>query len=498
MSRRWRWPGMLLAGAALVAAFAPLEWLPLSFLAPALLFYCWSEAKPTEAAWLGFLFGLGLFGAGASWVYVSIHEFGYMPAPMAAFFVFLFIGYLSLFPALAGWLQARFMPAGARRAVIAAPVFWVLSEWLRGWLMTGFPWLHLGYTQTGSPLMHLAPLLGLYGMSFCVALIAGLLAVLPHCTPMGRLVAVASMSCIMAASWFAGRLEFTRPDGGLFRVALVQANIPLSEKWQAGAVTRINGIYRNLSQPVVDQSELIVWPEGAIPDSWQRHGTRVERSLPRRADGSRPDYLIGSIDMPDEDRYYNAAIGLSGGSVSVYRKQHLVPFGEFLPFTRILGWLIDYLHIPMSDFSRWDTYQSPPLLAGRRAGVNICYEDAFGEELIHMAADSSFLVNLSEDAWFGDSLAPYQRLQMARVRARETGRSFLRAANTGITAVISPTGDVSARLEPFRRAVLTAAVVPMTGLTPYVRFGNAPALVLLVAWWSVGLMSGKVWPGRES
>lgn len=488
---------VLLAGALLVLAYAPLEWFPLAFAAPAILFYRWSNATPAEAAWLGFLFGVGLFGAGASWVYVSVHEFGNMPAPMAAFFVFLFVCYLSLFPAMAGWMQARLAPPGITRLLLAAPSLWVLFEWLRGWLMTGFPWLHLGYTQTGSPLMHMAPLLGVYGMSFFVALIAGLLALLPRSAPVSRLLVVTSITAIFIVSWFAGHLQFVQPNGELFRVALVQANIPLQEKWQPGAAARITRLYQEMSRPVAEQSALIVWPEGAIPDGWQRHAALVEQGLPHRDDGSRPDYLLGSIDMPDDERYYNAAISLSG-KTSIYRKQHLVPFGEFLPFAGILGWLIDYLHIPMSDFSPWKEAQVPPMLAGHPAGVNICYEDAFGEELAAAAGDSAYLVNLSEDAWFGDSLAPHQRLQMARVRARETGRSFLRAANTGITAVISPTGEVSARLDAFQRSVLTATVMPMSGLTPYVRYGNIPVLVLLCIWLLAGIMSGRVRPGRES
>ncbi len=201
--------------------------------------------------------------------------------------------------------------------------------------------------------------------------------------------------------------------------------------------------------------------------------------------------------MPPGQDYYNAAIGLSD-TVSIYRKQHLVPFGEFLPFSPLLGWLINYLHIPMSDFSAWQQPQEAPILAGHPAGVNICYEDAFGEEIIAAARTSSYLVNLSEDAWFGDSLALPQRLQMARVRARETGRSFLRAANTGITAVITPDGEISARLEPFQRAVLTASVVPMSGLTPYVRFGNLPVLLLLTASLLLAVMSGRRQRARES
>mgnify|MGYP000243216103 CR=1 FL=1 len=149
---RWQEVIVLLAGAALVLSFAPFGYYPLAILFPAMLFYFWSKVTSTRAAWLGFVFGLGLFGAGASWVYVSIHEFGFMPAPLAAFLVFLFVAYLALFPALAGWLQARVSKPGVYRLLFAAPVFWVLMEWLRGWLMTGFPWLNLGYSLTTSRL----------------------------------------------------------------------------------------------------------------------------------------------------------------------------------------------------------------------------------------------------------------------------------------------------------------------------------------------------------
>jgi apolipoprotein N-acyltransferase len=327
--------------------------------------------------------------------------------------------------------------------------------------------------------------------------LAALLVVVVRQAAVPRLVAVSVLTLTLAVSWFAGRLEFVKPAGEMFRVALVQANIPLSEKWRPGAVLPISHIYRDLSHSVVEQSSLIVWPEGAIPESWQQNEQIVMQRLPTRKDGSRPDYLLGSIDMLPGQDYYNAAIGLSD-TVSIYRKQHLVPFGEFLPFSPVLGWLINYLHIPMSDFSAWQQPQAAPVLAGYPAGVNICYEDAFGEEIIAAARISSYLVNLSEDAWFGDSLALPQRLQMARVRARETGRSFLRAANTGITAVITPDGEISARLEPFQRAVLTASVVPMSGLTPYVRFGNLPVLLLLTASLLLAVMSGRRQRARES
>ena len=490
---RWQDAIVFFSGAGLVLAFAPAGLYPLAILLPAVLFFFWSNATPARAAWLGFLFGLGLFGVGASWVYVSIHEFGFMPAPMAAFLVFLFVVYLSLFPMVAGWLQARLVDNGFYRLLFAIPVCWVLAEWFRGWLMTGFPWLHLGYSQSSSVLMNLAPLIGVYGISFTVALLAALLVIVFHGRRKQKLLAVVCSAGIFIFSWLSGALQFVVPAGEKVDIALLQGNIALSEKWKQGASSKIIAHYIKLSKSVVDSSEVIVWPEGAVPDSWQRVSFWLQSQLPRRQDGSLPDYLIGTIDSPQKhsptegDSYYNAAIVVSEAAGEntrngIYRKQHLVPFGEFLPFKPVLGWLIDYLKIPMSDFSSWQGKQPDISLAGWPAAVSICYEDAFGEELATTVEDASFLVNVSEDAWFGDSLAPHQRLQMAQVRAREYGRYFVRSANTGVTAVINERGEVIASLEQFITAVLSSSVLPMTGQTPYVRFGNGLFLGLLLLW----------------
>lgn len=484
---RWQDAIVFAAGAGLVLSFAPFKLSPLAILFPAILFYFWSTAAPLRSAWLGFLFGLGLFGTGASWVYVSIHEFGFMPAPLAAVLVFLFVSFLSLFPAIAGWLQARLIHPGCYRLVFAVPVFWVLTEWLRGWVMTGFPWLNLGYSQSNSVLMNLAPLIGVYGMSLAVAILSALLVAVIRYKGKCRVLAGTLFVTIFIAGWLSGMLEFVKPSGAVVDIALVQGNVPLKEKWKAGATKKIITHYADLSRSVVNESTVIVWPEGAVPESWQRALPVLEDSLPRRQDGSLPDYLIGTIDISANDDYYNAAITISDQSKSpgpdkIYRKQHLVPFGEFLPLKPVFGWVIKYLKIPMSDFTSWQGAQPDIVLAGWPVAVSICYEDAFGEELAPTAGDAAFLINISEDAWFGDSLAPHQRLQMAQIRAKEFGRYFVRAANTGFTAVINEKGEITSILEQFVPAVLQAKVLPMTGLTPYVRYGNSLFLLLLGIW----------------
>ncbi len=488
---RWQDAIVLLAGAGLVFSFAPFGFFPLAIIFPALLFNFWSEATPARSAWLGFIFGLGLFGTGASWVYVSIHEFGFMPVPLAALLVFLFVTLLSFFPAAAGWLQARAVNPGVYRLLFAMPVFWVLMEWLRGWLMTGFPWLHLGYSQSNSPLMNLAPLIGVYGMSLLTAILAALLVLMIRAAiakGWQRLLATGSLFAgVFFVSWIAGGLQFVTPAGEKVDIALLQGNVPLSEKWKPGASHQIISHYIALSRKVVNDSEIIVWPEGAVPDSWQHVSAWLGLALPRRQDGSAPDYLIGSIDSTPGGNYYNAAITLSATNKKpeaneIYRKRHLVAFGEFLPLKPLLGWLIDYLKIPMSDFTSWQGAQPDIKLAGWPAAISICYEDAFGEELITNVSDTVFLINISEDAWFGDSLAPHQRLQMAQIRARESGRYFVRAANTGITAVINEKGEITSSLEQFTSGTLVSEVVPMKGITPYVRYGNSLFLGLLLLW----------------
>lgn len=487
IKRWWQYAIVLIAGAGLVLSFAPFGLFPLAIVFPAILFYFWSTATPKRAAWLGFLFGLGLFGVGASWVYVSIHEFGFMPAPLAAAMVFLFVAFLSLFPAAAGWLQARLLRPGCSRLLFAAPVFWVLAEWLRGWMFSGFPWLHLGYSQSNSIFMNLAPLVGVYGMSLAVAILSALLVATIKYKGKCRLLAGILFIAIILAARLSGNLQFVEVAGTEVNVALIQGNVPLAEKWQPGSSKKIILHYAHLSRPLVDQNRLIIWPEGAVPGSWRRALPLLKESLPRRQDGSLPDYLIGAIDISTNKKYYNAAIPLSDQSFvpapnEIYRKQHLVPFGEYLLFKPVFGWVVEYLKIPMSDFSSWQGAQPDIRLAGWPVAVSICYEDSFGEELAPPAANAAFLINISEDAWFGDSLAPHQRLQMAQVRARETGRYFIRAANTGFTAVINEKGEITSILEQFVPAVLEAKVVPMKGLTPYVRFGNSLFLGLLLLW----------------
>ncbi len=437
------------------------------------------DAGAGRAAWRGFLFGLGMFGAGVSWVYVSLHNYGNMPAMLAGIAVLLFVAILAGYPALVGWLQARFFKDREfLRLVLIVPALWTLFEWVRSWFLSGFPWLHLGYSQVDSPLSGYAPWVGVYGVSFAVALSAALLA--QGWRERGKFWTryFPVLVVLWAGGWLAGKAEWVRPVDGAIRVALVQSNVALRDKWSPEYRQVIMDRYLDLSARA-PEADLIVWPESAIPGYLDEIEPEFMSRLTKMANDRGTDFVLGVVEQ-DESRqtYYNSAVSV--GKVSaIYRKQHLVPFGEYFPMKPLLGWLFNSLHIPMSDFSAGPSNQPPFQVAGQKAGVSICYEDSFGEEIIRMLPEATLLINISEDAWFGNSLAPHQRLQMARMRAIESGRPMVRAANTGPSAVIDHKGTVVARSPQFKEFVLSFQVQPMRGVTPYVRFGNWPIVVVL-------------------
>lgn len=476
----------LVLGFSLRFAFAPYGVYPLAVIAPALLFVLWLDMGARDAARSGYAFGLGMFGGGVSWVYYSLHDFGNMPAPMAAVMVLLFVGVLALYPALLGAMQSH-IRTRIPRFLVFLPAAWVLLEWVRGWMLSGFPWLHLGYAQIDSPLAGFAPALGVYGVSWAVLLTAGCAALL---LAYGR--RAWPFAVLAIALWLGGaalgRIAWTVPAGAPVRAALIQANVPLAIKWRPEYRQEILQRYADLSMAQRDV-DIIVWPETAVPAYLHELETTYIAQLKHRALAQGTTLVFGVIERLPGPRgqIFNSVVTLApeGGA---YRKSHLVPFGEFLPLSGMLRWLLDYLHIPMSDFSAWRGPQAPLPAAGQWLGVSICYEDAFGEEVIAALPRATLLVNVSEDAWFGDSAAPHQHLQMARMRARETERAMLRATNTGVSAIIDADGRILAGAPQFQTDVVRASVIPRNGATPFVRWGNLPViwatlvLAALAAW----------------
>jgi len=472
----------LAAGALTPLAFAPFSFHPLAVVTPALLFLLWLDAAPARAAWRGFLFGLGQFGVGVSWVYVAIHDFGYSGVPLAVFLTALFVAILAAYPALLGYVAARFLrgPEWLRLALLF-PAAWMLIEWLRGWLFTGFPWLNLGYSQIDAPLRGLAPLLGVYGVSLAVAVSAGLILVALRAGGVRmRAIAVAAIAFLWLGSWAATRIDWTEPAGGPFKVALVQGNVPQDSKWRPELVQHTLDLYAGLTRRHWD-SRLIVWPEAAITAWYDEVEGEYLPALRREARAHGTDIVFGiPVREPGTRRYYNSLVAL-GEPPGFYHKRHLVPFGDYVPLQNWLRGLIRFFDLPMSGFSPGPA-RAPLLDAGDlRIAAAVCYEDAFGEEWIDGLPEAVLLVNATNNAWYGDSFAPHQHLEISRLRALETGRWLLRATTNGVSAIVDHRGQIRGRSPQFETHVLTGEARAYRGATPYVRFGNLPALMLALA-----------------
>jgi len=459
-----------LGGAATVLAFAPFALHPLAFLTFALLVHLWAHASPRRCAWLGFWFGLGLFGAGVSWVYVSLHQFGGMPAPLAGFATVGLCAFLALFPAAAGWLQARVPAPDAARAALLIPAAWVLFEWLLVWIFTGFPWLAVGYAAAGWPLQGYAPLGGVYLLSFLTVSVAGMLWLLLRRRP-GFLIAVVLALGIGEAL---RHVPWTQPAGEPVTAALLQGNIEQEMKFRPERAPRILETYARLAEGT--RARLIVFPETALPRFFHQVDPAYLARLEAAARRNGGDLILGVPYLQERGTYYNSALTLGTSPPQAYHKVHLVPFGEFVPPG--FRWTLDVLSIPLSDFSRGAPDQPPLAVAGQRVAVNICYEDVFGAEIAGSLPEATLLVNMSNVAWFGDSLAPAQHLQIARMRAIETGRMHLTATNTGITAAIDRDGRVLKRLAQFTEDRLELAAQGYAGATPYVRLRDWPIVLL--------------------
>ena len=459
----------LVAGGFTTLTASPFELWWLGPVAIGLLYTGLHTLTPAQAALKGWLYGVALFASGTSWVYVSIHDYGYTGVPLAVFLTVLFVTILALFFAGTFWLYRRF--TSARLAFISFAGAWVLGEVLRTYLFTGFPWLLLGSGYVDSPLAAWAPVGGVYLLSLLVALSGALGAEL---LLRRRWWALAPLAAIWLVP-LALPQQWTTPADEPTRVALLQGNLPQLLKWTPEGQREAANTYSELTREVADDVDLIIWPETALPmmETQARPVLeRVQANLP-------PDValLTGIVQRDEQERYFNSVIGV-GDVEGSYQKEHLVPFGEYLPLESVLRGAIDFFDLPMSTFIKGEHEQTPMQAAGINIGNAICYEIIYPQLVARRAQDSGVIMTVSNDTWFGASIGPHQHLQMARLRALENGRYVVRATSNGITAIIDPEGHIVERAPQFETTLITGEFYAMEGLTPFTRTGSWPAWLL--------------------
>ncbi len=471
----------VICGGLLTLGFAPFGYWPLTLLSLIGLVALWWHASIGRAAGRGFIFGLGYFGTGLYWPYVAIHSFGHAPAPLAGGLIALLVAYLALYPAMVGAL------AGATRrvprpiwALVLVPGFWLLSELARGRVGTGMPWLSLGYSLIDSPASKLAPVIGVYGLSLVLVVAAGVLCLLFAGTLASRVLAAFLIALTPVALWAVPAPgHWTRPAGRALSASIVQGDFGEAIKTQPSSLSLELSRYEKLTAHT--NADLVIWPETALPVPADRIRPYLNH-LGAMARSKQQTILTGTL-VPHHQTYYNAVISLGKGHGHYY-KRHLVPFGEYYPVPDFVKHWMDALKIRYGGLAFGPQKQAPIHVDGVDIGVSICFEDVFPREIAKALPAASILVNVTNDAWFAGTIGPAQHLQIARMRALEAGRPMLRAANTGISAIIGYAGHARQTTPQFKVATLNSPKVqPREGMTPFVALGNAPF------WWASGLIT---------
>ena len=483
----------VVAGAMMPFAFSPYDLPILALISMVLLMLTWSGVSNGRAFFRGWIYGLAMFGIGISWVHISMNQFGGVDIPLALFITAIFVMFYSLFPAITGYSARRFSSEGkhqlAREYLLIIPAFWVIFEWVKGWLFTGLPWLTIGYSQIDMPISGFAPLFGVYSISFALVLSAGLIV---YWILSGVKVSKVVLPVLVLVWLVPGLLKlvaWSEPVDEPITVSMIQGNIPQDKKWLPQQRKPTIDLYTRLSRENWS-SDLIIWPETAIPALY--HQVRpLLKDIAQEARMNGSELLVGlAVYNQRDNEYFNSMLSL-GAVETFYEKKHLVPFGEYLPLKEWLGDIVSFFNIPMSNFV--PGRQEKPLLtlAGQRVGISICFEDVFGEEVIDALPEATLLINASNDAWFGDSIAAPQHLQIARMRSLETARYMMRSTNTGVSAIINDKGEIEDQSPQFEVHVLTGKVQPMKGMTLYAVFANIPIVLCVFIMLIIAFVLGR-------
>lgn len=477
----------LASGAIFSFALAPFHWWWLAILSPALLYATLSQRSSKQAFALGLAYGFGLWFVGAFWLYTSIHEYGDTSAPLSVLMIAIMALVMGLFSAVQAWLYRRFFP---ETPLTFAPI-WVIFEWAKTWVFTGFPWLFAGYAFTERFLDSYAPLFGVFAVSFVVILLAcALVEILRK-----RFFWIIPSAVVVLGAWAVSFVSFVEPKPSKpLSVSLIQGNIPQDLKWLTEYQGKTLEIYAQLSRTEWGR-DLIVWPESSIP-LFQTDIEPFLKAMDEQAKSTNTAWVTGIPywDLAESKAqgyplYYNAMMASGSEASGLYKKQRLVPFGEYIPLSGVLGWVLPALQNDpsMSGFSRGDHDQKPFSIQGHALAAAICYEVAYPNLTRRNATNSDFLVTVSNDAWFKGTAGPLQHLQMVQMRAKENGRWFIRATNTGVTAFIDHHGHIVSQAPIDKKAVLRGDLPAMQGQTWYNRFSDWPilglSLLLLVLGW---------------
>lgn len=500
----WFYLLVLIAGGATVFAFAPFDFYPMVWITPAILFYLLSRAYTRKQHfYLGWLYGIGLFGAGASWPFNSMYYFAHSPLLMAIGGAILFVVIIALlFTSLFGLLSYSFRNTPLlTRLLLFYPASWVFIEWFRGWFLTGFPWLYLGHSQIDTVFAGYAPIMGVLGVSWSSALIAGAVVsfilgnsvhrrVKVDSAHMGvghaqveeqfgdssRTFAALLIVFLTVSSYSLSSINWTSPSGDPVIATVLQGNIPQESKFKPEQLAPTLKLYTEMTRQS-KESDLIIWPETALPGIFSQHMDNLILPLQEFARQNASTIMIGGFYENEQKGIENSVLSLTAEGRELYSKQHLVPLGEYIPFLKYLRWLDEWIQLPFDNVARGADKDMLQVSGADGVGnylaqMTVCYEDAFGEEIIESLPEAHMLINVTNDGWFTGSLEPYQHMQIARMRSIETGRYMLRSTNTGPSGIINEKGKLLATAPIYTTRVITHKVIPFSGATPYVRWGN--------------------------
>ncbi len=466
-----------LVGAMVTLSLSPFDFWPAGIFSCAFYAHLLCTCSARQGLWRGWLYGVGLFGSGVSWIYVSIHVHGNASLPLAAALTAVFCAALALFHALFAWTYVKFVRPLPGGMLVGFPALWVLFEWLREWAFTGFPWLYLGYAHVETSISGWAPITGVLGLSFICA-ISGTCLFLAWRSR--KPISCTTYAVVLVTLWGGGAiLKPTQWVGQAnerpITIGMVQPNVPQEHKWDPKWYNPILQQLRIATDGLLGH-DIVIWPESAIPNYFQRAQDFIA-PIELRAEAAGTTLITGApFRTPGSTAYFNG-IAAVGSGTGTYFKQRLVPFGEYVPLEAQLRGLIDFFDLPMSSFSSGPDGQKPLTAGPYRIAPFICYEIVYGSLVAESAHNAEIFVTISNDSWFGDSIGPWQHLQIAQMRGRENGRYVLRATNNGISAIIDHQGRIVKRTEQFVETTLSGEAEAMLGNTPFSRFGNKPMVI---------------------